>query len=70
MQAGWERHGENEGGAAGMAVNQTLQRLNPIFTDSETKMPLLFVGHGSPMRTHVHDVMLNLRRQTSINLCV
>jgi len=32
-----------------MAVNQTLQRLNSTFTDSERKMPVLFVGHGSPM---------------------
>ena len=32
-----------------MPTDQTLQRLNAAFTDSERKMPVLFVGHGSPM---------------------
>ena len=32
-----------------MLVTQTLQRLNTTFVDSERKMPVLFVGHGSPM---------------------
>jgi len=32
-----------------MLVTQTLQRLNATFVDSERKMPVLFVGHGSPM---------------------
>ena len=32
-----------------MLVTQTLQRSNATFVDSERKMPVLFVGHGSPM---------------------
>jgi 4,5-DOPA dioxygenase extradiol len=32
-----------------MSRNQTLQQLNTQFTDAEQKMPVLFVGHGSPM---------------------
>ena len=32
-----------------MLVTQTPQRLNAAFVDSERKMPVLFVGHGSPM---------------------
>jgi 4,5-DOPA dioxygenase extradiol len=32
-----------------MTVNQTLQRMNFTFADLERKMPVLFVGHGSPM---------------------
>ena len=32
-----------------MSLNQTLQKLHTAFTDSDQKMPALFVGHGSPM---------------------
>jgi 4,5-DOPA dioxygenase extradiol len=32
-----------------MSLSQTIQDLNSIFADTDQKMPLLFVGHGSPM---------------------
>ncbi len=32
-----------------MTLNHTLQDLPAAFTDSDRKMPVLFVGHGSPM---------------------
>jgi 4,5-DOPA dioxygenase extradiol len=32
-----------------MTLDQTLQELNTAFADSDQKMPVLFVGHGSPM---------------------
>lgn len=32
-----------------MTLNQTLEQLNASFTDSDTKMPVLFIGHGNPM---------------------
>lgn len=32
-----------------MTLNQTLQELHSAFADSDRKMPVLFVGHGSPM---------------------
>ena len=32
-----------------MTLNQTLRELHAAFSDSDQKMPALFVGHGSPM---------------------
>ncbi len=32
-----------------MSLNQTIQDLNSAFADTDQKMPVLFVGHGSPM---------------------
>ena len=32
-----------------MSLNQTLRELHAAFPDSDQKMPVLFVGHGSPM---------------------
>ena len=32
-----------------MTINQTLEQLKAAFPDSDSKMPALFVGHGSPM---------------------
>jgi 4,5-DOPA dioxygenase extradiol len=32
-----------------MTLNQTLRDLSAVFTDLDRKMPILFVGHGSPM---------------------
>lgn len=32
-----------------MSLNDTLQQLNAAFPDTDQKMPILFVGHGSPM---------------------
>ena len=32
-----------------MSLNQTLQELQDAFADTDQKMPVLFVGHGSPM---------------------
>ncbi len=32
-----------------MSLNQTLEKLHTQFTDSDQKMPVLFVGHGNPM---------------------
>jgi hypothetical protein len=32
-----------------MSLNQSLQDLNTAFPDSDVTMPVLFVGHGSPM---------------------
>jgi len=60
-----------------MSLNQTLQQLTGAFPESDTKMPVLFVGHGSPMNA-IEDnpysqawaeVGPNLPRPTAI-LCV
>jgi 4,5-DOPA dioxygenase extradiol len=32
-----------------MSLNQTLHDLNAKFSDTDQRMPALFVGHGSPM---------------------
>lgn len=32
-----------------MSLNDILQQLNAAFPDTDQKMPILFVGHGSPM---------------------
>lgn len=32
-----------------MGLNQALQELNEAFTETDSRMPALFIGHGSPM---------------------
>jgi len=36
-------------GGAGLAAMSPLTKLNELFTEEDVKMPVLFIGHGSPM---------------------